>query len=370
MKVIVAGAGIVGLTTAIALRAKGAEVVVLEKAGEVRAAGAAIGLWPNAVDVFEEIGVGDSVRGLGVPVDTWFFSPAGDRLRATGHGDEDHRFILVPRPALNDRLALAVGSRRIKLDARLASFTETAEGVEVQLESGETLQADVLIGADGVYSEVRRQLLPGHEARHHHGHHAWRGLLPSGIEPADSTVLTVGRDRTRGGYARIAGGQVMWMVNQFDSVEPSMDKKAEATMRARLLQDPDGDTALERLIEATPETAILHNPIMFVPELPSWTSARVALIGDAAHGLSPHIAAGGTLGVEDVRVLSRALMSDRPISEALKAYEGNRRPHYQTVMSHSRRVEQARDATAYAEAYAQFSHWMLNAGAASAREFH
>ncbi|MGY3230943.1 2-polyprenyl-6-methoxyphenol hydroxylase-like FAD-dependent oxidoreductase [Luteibacter sp. HA06] len=369
MKVIIAGAGIVGLTTAIALRAKGAEVVVLEKASEVRAAGAAIGLWPNAIEAFEEIGLGDTVRGLGVTVDTWFFTPSGHRLRAEGHGDEDHRFILVPRPALNDRLADALGTDRIKLNARLTSFTETVEGVQVQLENGETLQADLLIGADGVYSEVRRHLLPGFDAQHHQGHHAWRGLLPSGIEPTESSVLTVGRDGTRGGYARIANGQVMWMVNQFDSAEPSSDKKAEAVMRAGLLQGVGGDNALVRLIEATPESAILHNPIMFVPELPSWTSARVALIGDAAHGLSPHIAAGGTLGVEDVRVLTRALTSGRSLSQALTAYERNRMPHYGAVMTHSRRVEQARTAVSYAEAYAKFSHWMLNAGAATARDF-
>lgn len=370
MKVIVAGAGIVGLTSAIALRARGADVLVLEQASEVRAAGAAIGLWPNALDVFDEFGVGDTVRALGVPVDTWFFTPEGQPLRAKGHGDGDHRFILVPRPALNERLAAAVGHDRIQLNARLASFTETVDGIRVHLENGETREADVLIGADGVYSKVRKHLLPGYDARHHQGHHAWRGLLPSGIEPNDGTVLTVGRDGARGGYARITGGQVMWMVNQFDSAEPGTDKKAEAIARARLLENVGGDGVLERLIAATPDAAILHNPIMFVPELPSWTSARAALIGDAAHGLSPHIAAGGTLGVEDVRVLARALSSQRSISDALGAYERNRLPHYREVMSHSRRVEQARTAESYAYAYATFSHWMLNEGAATACDFH
>src|SRR3954462_14297696 len=104
MKAIIAGAGIVGLTSAIALRASGAEVVVLEQASEVRAAGAAIGLWPNALDVFDEFGVGDTVRTLGRPIDAWFFTPSGQRLRAEGYGDADHQFILVPRPALNERL--------------------------------------------------------------------------------------------------------------------------------------------------------------------------------------------------------------------------------------------------------------------------
>jgi 2-polyprenyl-6-methoxyphenol hydroxylase-like FAD-dependent oxidoreductase len=369
MRVIVAGAGIIGLTAAIALQRAGAAVCVLEKSDQVRAAGAAIGLWPNALEVLDEFGLGEAVRDLGVPVDTWFFTPEGERLRAEGFGDRDHGFILVPRPALNQLLASALGMDNILLSARVASYAESPDDVVVTTAAGATVHGDLLVGADGVYSDVRRQLVPGYDARHHEGHHAWRGLLPSGIEPGHSTVLTVGRQRTRGGYSRIAGGQVMWMVNQFDSVVPGPDKKQEALQRARHLGGSGDDDALVRLIQATPDDAILHNPIMYVPELPSWVSGRVCLAGDAAHGLSPHIAAGGTLGLEDVRVLVRALQSERSIPDALSAYASNRMPHYRSVMAHSRAVGQASTAREYAETYARFSHWMLNEGAATARDF-
>jgi salicylate hydroxylase len=120
------------------------------------------------------------------------------------------------------------------------------------------------------------------------------------------------------------------------------------------------NSALPELIAATPDEAILHNQIMFVPELPRFAAGRVVLLGDAAHGLSPHIAAGGTLGIEDVGVLARALAaaSTSGIPLALKAFEADRLPRYAQVRAHSREVAEARDAAQYARSYAAFSYWM------------
>ncbi|WP_370371052.1 FAD-dependent monooxygenase [Catenulispora sp. GP43] len=120
------------------------------------------------------------------------------------------------------------------------------------------------------------------------------------------------------------------------------------------------NAALAGLIEGTPDEAILHNQIMFVRPLPTFVSRRVVLAGDAAHGLSPHIAASGTLGVEDVGVLARALADNcGDIASALKEYDADRRVRYEGVREHSRAVESADDAPSYAEHYAAFSHWML-----------
>ena len=102
--------------------------------------------------------------------------------------------------------------------------------------------------------------------------------------------------------------------------------------------------------------------IMFVPPLPKWTSRRVALIGDVAYGLSPNIAAGGTLGIEDVMVLVNLLSTHKEIGHALAEYEAIRMPHYATVNRLSLEVERAADAYEYADRYARFSRWMLNKG--------
>lgn len=367
MRVVIAGGGIVGLAAGIAFKSKGWDVLVCEQAPGIRAAGAAIGLWPNALDVFAEYGAGAGILDIATTVETWFYDSRGARVRAPGYGLEEHRFQLFPRPQLNRLLAEAVGQHNIRIGSKVVGFEERDDGVDVRFADGHSGRADLLLGADGVHSAVRAQLVPGHPAQEHRGHHVWRGMLPAGNEPAEGSILTVGHARTRGGFARTYRGQVVWMVNQFDSAPPTASKKAEALKRAALLNDDGWNDPLIALIERTPDDQILHNPIQIVPPLPSWTSARVALIGDAAHGLSPHISAGGTLGVEDVAVLMRALERHHTLAGALSAYEANRIPHYEHVHRLSKTVEVARDAAEYAQAYAAFTHWMLGEGYRASR---
>jgi salicylate hydroxylase len=360
MRVIIAGGGIVGLSVAAALRAEGTEFVVCEQADAVRAAGASIGLWRNALEVFEAAGIGEPVAALGTPISTWFYDARGAAHRAPGSTEQDHAFALLPRPELNTLLAEAAGPGTVRLGSRVLGFDEDPEGVTVHLAEGRSERADLLIGADGVYSKVRERLLPGFAAQEHAGHHSWRGVLPTRGEPAEGSVLTVGRDRTRGGFTRTYGGMTMWMVNQFACPPLTGTGKQQALERVANIAEDGWNAALTELIEATPDEAVLHNQIMRVPELPRFASDRVVLVGDAAHGLSPHISAGGTLGVEDVGVLVREL-SAQPgdLSAALRGYEADRLARYAKVREYSLAVENAVDAADYAKHYAAFSRWML-----------
>ncbi|GAA2795389.1 FAD-dependent monooxygenase [Crossiella cryophila] len=365
MRTVIVGAGLVGLTTAASLRLIGHEVTVLEQAPEVRAAGAGIGLWDNALREFDLLGIGERVRRLGEPVDAWFFDAAGRPERAAGYGPDAYRFLMVPRPELTTLLADAAGRDRIRLGTHVTGFTEQDTHVVAHLGDGTRLAADLLIGADGVYSEVRAAMLPGSAAVPHAGHHAWRAVVPAGAERPEGTMVTIGSARTRGGYTRVAADRTMWWVSQFDAGELVGGKRDRALLRARNVAGSGWHEELLAMIAATPEESILENRIMRVPELPHWTTGRVMLIGDAAHGLSPHIAAGGTLGIEDAGVLRAELARGSGLAEPLARYDNARRARFDQVRAHADAVEQADGAAKSAERYAAFSHWMLGTAPAT-----
>ena len=360
MRIVIAGAGLVGLTTAATLRRSGHEVLVIEQAAEVRAVGAGIGLWENALRTLDTLHLRPAVEAISSTVDTWFYTVEGDPRRSPGTADADYQFLLVPRPELSALLADAVGRERIHTAVRVAAFSEHADGVTVALSDGEQLQCELLIGADGVYSAVRRQLLPGTDAHLHGSHTAWRAVVPAGPgERPGGTSLTIGKDGTRGGYTRLDGGRTMWMVNQFESGPLTGDKRRDALDRAHNLVSDTWHQELLAMIERTPQESILENRITLVPPLATWSSARVTLIGDAAHGLSPHLSAGGTLGIEDVAVLDRTLNAHGDLSTALSRYQEARIPRFTVVRQFADDIQRAENASQFADAYARFSHWMV-----------
>jgi 2-polyprenyl-6-methoxyphenol hydroxylase-like FAD-dependent oxidoreductase len=361
VRAIVAGGGIVGLVSAIALRQQGIDAVVCEQAPEIRAVGAGLGLWSNALAVFDTLRIGEQVRAIGRPAEMRFRGPTGELIETPGFDDEYHRYLLVHRAKLNDLLADAVGSSNIRLNARVVDFDETDSAVVAHLEDGSTLEGDVLVGADGAYSQVRACLIPDSDAVEHEGHLAWRAVItpPDGVTIGES-VIVVGEQRTRGGYVPTADGSVYWLVNQFDAGAAEGSLKEQAMRRAALMDTTGRNPALLALIEATREEDVLCNQIMLVPPLPRWASDRVVLVGDAAHALSPHITAGATLGVEDALLLAGLLSASDGVAAALKAYQDDRIPHYRRAVELSKKVEDSATPEEFALNYVTFTHWMLN----------
>jgi 2-polyprenyl-6-methoxyphenol hydroxylase-like FAD-dependent oxidoreductase len=363
MRAVVIGGGIVGLTSGLALRRAGIDVVIYERASEIRAAGAGLGLWANALAVFDDLGVGDQVRAIGKPSEMYFHDPAGRLLDTPEFGVEDHRFLLVHRAKLNDLLAAALGPENIRLANGFAAYEEHADHVTIRLTDGGEENADALIGADGAYSAVRGQLVPGAPAQEHPGHRAWRAVIPNPGLTLTEDRLLLGTHGCRGGYLRTYDGGVYWLVNQFNTPPLTGTLKQQALECAAHLEEAGSGGVLAALIAATSEDQILHNQIMLVPPLPRWVSARVALAGDAAHAMSPHITAGATLGIEDAallgRLLGRLLTPAGDVAAALAAYEADRIPRYAHAAKLSAAVEHAPTPQEFARHYAAFSHWMI-----------
>jgi 2-polyprenyl-6-methoxyphenol hydroxylase-like FAD-dependent oxidoreductase len=368
MRVIVIGAGIIGLTAGLALRDAGFEVLVCEQAPEIRAAGASLGLWRNALAVFDRLGIGERIAAIGKPAEMWFRDPTGRRIETPDSSLADHRYLLVHRAKLNDRLADTLGHDNIRLDARFVRYEERPDGVVAHFADGSSEEADLLVGADGAYSVVRAQLLPGSEAREHVGHQAWRGVIPAGEASLESDVLVVGHHGSRGGYLRTYDGGAFWLLARFNAPTLTGTVKEQCLECAAHLDDTGWNSTLARLIESTPDDRILHNQVMVVPPLSRWVSARVALAGDAAHAMSPHITAGATLGIEDAALLVDSLAAHADVPDALAAYESERIPHYEEVARRSAAVEHSATPDEFAAAYAGFSNWMMTRTSAAAVE--
>ncbi|MFG1610183.1 FAD-dependent monooxygenase [Actinoplanes sp. NPDC049265] len=367
MRAIVAGGGIVGLTTAIALHQQGIEAIVCEQAPEIRAAGAGLGLWSNALAAYDALGLGDQIRAIGKPGEMRFRDPAGRLIETPGFTDEDHAFTLVHRVQLNTMLADTVGRDNIRLNARVVDYREDDRGVTAVLSDGTALAGDILVGADGAYSMIRSVLLPGSEAIEHEGHVVWRAVIdpPEGVT-APVAITVAGEQRTRGGFVPTADGSVFWLVNQFDSGALNGSLKEQARERASFLDTTGWLPEMSALIEATREHQILRNQVMLVPELSQWVSSRVALVGDAAHALSPHISAGATLGIEDALLLARLLGAAGEIGAAGKIgaalgdYERDRVQHYRRVNELSKKVEDSATPEEFAITFATFTNWMIS----------
>ncbi|MFI6047731.1 FAD-dependent oxidoreductase [Nocardia sp. NPDC051321] len=355
-RVIIAGAGIVGLSTALSLRRAGFEVAVRERAPQIRATGAVLGVWPHTIRELERLGLGARLAEIKA-------EPSFVRYRDFS-GAELATIEMPPartvyRPRLNALLAAAVGAADLRTGKELVDYVEDRAGVTVYYADGDHERADLLIGADGLNSRVRAILAPGTESRHQGGHHVWRAVLPFDGEIGDGCPV-LGRDRTRGTLMRLADGSCCWVIAQFGATtSTTRNSKEEALARVSNLHDGTWPFALRAAVSATPQDAVLHSRVAVVPPISRWAGDRVVLAGDAAHAMSPHIGSGASLGIEDARVLGDYL-SRADITPALAAYQHDRLDRYRQVRRYADNLAAAPTPLSYVERFAEYLNWLHN----------
>jgi len=330
MRVIVVGAGIGGLALAIALRRAGHDVTVLERAPEIRPIGAGIGLWANAMHALDRLGVRDAVAARG--------ARAGRAVILTADGRELSAVpaelldgVAIHRGDLQAVLLDAAGDVRLRAD--VTSVAQRDDRAAATLADGSEEAAELLVGADGVNSVVR-EALGGARVRYS-GYTAWRGVAPLAIESGRlSESWGVGE---RFGMLDIGRSRTYWFATK-NAPEGEPDepggRKAELVRRFSGWHDP-----APALLEATDESGILRNDVVYLDPLPHWSEGRIVLLGDAAHATTPGIGQGAAQALEDAVVLADALAGGDDIPTALAAYESARRPRTTMVHRQSVRVD-------------------------------
>jgi 2-polyprenyl-6-methoxyphenol hydroxylase-like FAD-dependent oxidoreductase len=319
--VLIAGGGIGGLPLAIALRCRGIEARVFERASKLEAIGAGITVQSNAMRALRPLGLDEAVAREG-QVGTRARC-LDDRGRVLSEVDltEVARVARAPvvtihRARLQAVLREACGE--LMLGAELTGFRE--DGAEVIARFGEREErGSFLVGADGLHSRTRRELF-GDDPLHYAGYTVWRGVCArADLVPEGVTTESWGRG-ARFGIVPIGQGQVYWF-----AVLNAPEDHRESPGRAReavLTQFGSWHAPIRALVEATDEGAILRHDIFDRAPIPRWSRGRVTLLGDAAHPMTPNLGQGGCQAIEDAVALAEEL--ERGGGEALVRYERRR----------------------------------------------
>lgn len=358
MRVIVAGAGIGGLSAALSLHAAGIGAVVIDPAASLRPLGVGINLMPHAVRELTELGLGGELAAAGLPTaEMVHFDRHGNRIWGFASGrNAGYRWpqYSIHRGELQMILLAAVRARlgpdAVRTGTAFASFAESPSGVRVRVRdqaSGtfSVLRGDVLVGADGLYSGVRAQLHPGEPPPRWGGIMMWRGMTEGGPFLTGRTVAIAGTNAALKFVAypvsRRAGRRGRALINwvaeaALPAVAPGRDARLRADWnragRARDVLPWFADWRLgwldvPALITGAPR--VLEYPMVDRDPLPSWGAGRVTLLGDAAHPMYPVGANGGSQAVLDARVLAwwlaRARAAGGALADGLAAYEEARR---------------------------------------------
>lgn len=318
---IVVGGGIGGLSAAIALRRAGIQAEVHERAPELREVGAGISLWPNATRQLREWGLLDDVLRRGYRFTTGEMRDVRGRVLTQMHlPPADAPSVLIHRADLHAILADGLPPWAVRTGAEFRRLRETADGVVADFGEAGTEEGRFLVGADGLHSAVRRQVLGDGEPVYR-GYPVWRGVAPAGTVEWTSLTETLGRG-LRFGTVPIGGGRVAWWAT---ANEPEHADDGPEGRKARLLRlFGDWHRPIPQLIEATPGDEILKNGTYDRPPVRRWGRGRVTLLGDAAHPTTPNFGQGGCMAIEDAAVLARCLAETDDVPVALRAFEARR----------------------------------------------
>jgi 2-polyprenyl-6-methoxyphenol hydroxylase-like FAD-dependent oxidoreductase len=307
-RAVIVGAGIGGLTAAVALQRRGWDVTVAERAPALEPVGAGLGLGPNALHALDAIGLSDEVRRFSaVQGHGGLRRSGGGWLVRTDLGAVATRFGDPQLVALRaDVVGLLAGS----LPAGVLRTGVTVTGVDagdadrrarVATSDGD-LDADLVVAADGIGSRIRAILFPDHEGPRYSGFTTWRfvaAALPEGASRAEPAE-TWGRGEVFG-VLPLASGEVYCYASA--PAPPGLrhdDEAAELKRRFGRWHDPIPD-----LIGAISPDRVLHDDVYWIAEpLPALHRGRVAILGDAAHAMTPHLGQGACQAIEDAVVLA------------------------------------------------------------------
>lgn len=343
MKILVVGAGIGGLSTAIALAQIGAKVDVIEIKPDNRVAGVGFGLRINGTRALRELGLLDSCLEFGNKANGITYTDNyGRHICDLSYGPDDGD---IPNILIMSRLGYieAATSRALELgcDIRMgttvASLEQDDDRVSVNFSSGETIEYDLVVGFDGINSQIRHDYFgPQYDATPVGGV-AWRTAMPL-VEGMDSSIFIQGH----GGkaiFSPLTGGMMYMVLTVAEQGRPRYDPADLPRLmheRARALFQ-DSEFMAESIEHILTSTSVAYSPYSTVWVPFPWFRGRVMVMGDAAHAMTPYLGSGAAMSIEDGVVLAQELAKDQTLLDAQIAVMRRRIPRARAI--HDRSIE-------------------------------
>ena len=334
---LIVGAGIGGLSAAIALRQAGWQVRVFERAASPRELGFGLGLAPNAIEALGALGVADIVVARGFEPDR------GEMRRMDGTvlkraelppGALGGRFVMALRPALHGALLDAVGTEALSLDRDATSFSVAGSRVSLHFAQGPDAEGDLLVGADGIGSMVRRSLHPAEPPPRSSRIVAVRGAVHGAIAHLGrlSAIYYLGPG-VESVFIRASETGIYWFLSLARELVPA-NVTAPAAIVAHMA--PQFDATFRAITAATDDLRV--DELFDRDPIPFWGRGPVTLLGDAAHPVLPHTGQGAAQAMVDAVALGGALRAGSDLDPALRAYENERRQKTAVLVAQGRRT--------------------------------
>ncbi|MEU6676195.1 FAD-dependent monooxygenase [Streptomyces sp. NPDC046925] len=364
----IVGGGIGGLAAAIALHRRGWHVEVLERAPEFTEIGAGISLWPNALRALEALGLADAVLELGaVEATGGVRNRRGRWMSRTDNAELTRRFghplVVLHRADLLRVLADALPADSLRPGSEVSAVRDDCEGEgeggeerPVVVHAGGESRPDLVVGADGLRSAVRGALWPDAAGPRYAGYTGWRMITEPLAEPPSQGAVTWGRGE-RFGYTVLSGGRMYCFATASLPAGASAHSAGTAALPAGTPPLPAGTSTdgsaeyaellrrfgawpdpIPALLAAVPEHAVLRHDLYDLPPLPSFVHGRVALLGDAAHAMTPNLGQGACQALEDAVTLAHCLDDTTDMTAALRSYDLLRRPRTRAITRRSARL--------------------------------
>jgi 2-polyprenyl-6-methoxyphenol hydroxylase-like FAD-dependent oxidoreductase len=306
LDIAIVGAGLGGLSLALALQRVGFSPRVYDQTPALGEVGAGIGLWPGALRSLAEIGIAE-----------WFWKLPVCRFRRAETCSPDGRVLtgfdvsgitggegfVVRRTDLHRAMLEQLDPARLTLGAELIGLSQDSDGVTLRFADGRTAGADIVVGADGLRSVVRAATVGSSEPRYS-GETCYRGMARVSVTDTGILREVQGRGR-RCAVHPLDDDHVYWWA----AVRTPAGWQDDPTQRKEVLAQAfrGWEFGFPEALAATSADSILRNDLFDRPALKQWSHGRVTLLGDAAHPTTPNLGLGGCMAIEDGLVLARAL---------------------------------------------------------------